>query len=94
MQLCDFNNIEIYFARILNKLCEVRRYQTPFSILAISSSLEVQRKAAEIWSGKYIQSAPLYPYSLSGQDVKKYALDIFPQIFVESRGGSQYRGFD
>jgi predicted O-linked N-acetylglucosamine transferase (SPINDLY family) len=52
MQICDFTNVESQFAQISEQIIRGEKVSTPFPILAISSSLEVQRKAAEIWVSK------------------------------------------
>jgi len=49
MQICDFTNVENEFAQVSEQIIRGERVSTPFPILAISGSPEVQRKAAEIW---------------------------------------------
>jgi len=52
MQICDFTDAESQFAQISKQIIRGEKVSTPFPILAISSSLKVQRKAAEIWVSK------------------------------------------
>ena len=49
MQICEFSNLEIEFARISERILRGEKAGRPFDIIAISSSPEVQRKTAEIW---------------------------------------------
>jgi predicted O-linked N-acetylglucosamine transferase (SPINDLY family) len=50
MRTCDFSNIEIEFAQITESIMRGEKTGCPFHMLAISSSLEVLRKTAEIWT--------------------------------------------
>ena len=52
MRICEFSNMEIEFARISERIMRGEKAGRPIDIIAISSSLEVQRKAAEIWIRK------------------------------------------
>ena len=52
MRICEFSNMEIEFVRISEKIMRGEKAGRPIDIIAISSSLEVQRKTAEIWIRK------------------------------------------
>src|SRR5271169_1917592 len=52
MRICEFSNIETEFAQISQRIMRGEKAGRPSHILAISSSLEVQRKMAEIWIRK------------------------------------------
>ena len=81
MQSCDFNNIEIYFARISEQIIRGEKVSEPFPILAISSSLEVQRKAAEIWIGKVHPIGAALPILTKRARHKKIRLGYFSADF-------------
>ena len=49
MQICEFTNAEHEFARLSERILRGEKASRPFPILAISGSLQVQKKAAEIW---------------------------------------------
>lgn len=49
MQICEFANVEREFAQLFDKIMRSEKASRPFPTLAMSSSLQVQRKAAEIW---------------------------------------------
>ena len=50
MRICEFSNIEIEFAQITESIMRGEKKGCPFHMLAISSSSEVLRKTAEIWT--------------------------------------------
>ena len=52
MRICEFSNMEIEFVRISERIMRGEKAGRPIDIIAISSSLEVQRKTAEIWIRK------------------------------------------
>jgi predicted O-linked N-acetylglucosamine transferase (SPINDLY family) len=52
MRICEFSNMEIEFVRISEKIMRGEKAGRPIDIIAISSSLEVQRKTAEMWIRK------------------------------------------
>ena len=52
MRICEFSNIETEFAQISQRIMRGEKAGCPFHIIAISDSLEVQRKTAEIWIRK------------------------------------------
>jgi predicted O-linked N-acetylglucosamine transferase (SPINDLY family) len=52
MRICEFSNMEIEFVRISEKIMRGEKAGRPVDIIAVSSSLEVQRKAAEVWIRK------------------------------------------
>lgn len=49
MQICDWSDLENQFAQLTTGLEREERVSPPFPVLAISGSLPLQRKAAEIW---------------------------------------------
>ena len=49
MQMCDWSDAEDQIAELTQKIQRNEKATTPFSFLALSSSLSLQRKAAEIW---------------------------------------------
>jgi predicted O-linked N-acetylglucosamine transferase (SPINDLY family) len=49
MQICEFANMETEFARLCERIMRGEKAGRPVHIIGISSSPEVQRKAAEIW---------------------------------------------
>ena len=49
MQICDFTNADYEFAQLSERILRGEKASRPFPILAISGSLQVQRKTAEIW---------------------------------------------
>jgi len=51
LQICDFSNLEARIEEISQALRQNRRVCTPFQMLAISGSPELQRRAAEIYAG-------------------------------------------
>jgi predicted O-linked N-acetylglucosamine transferase (SPINDLY family) len=62
MKVSDFPNVESQFAQVSEEILRGAKVSVPFPILAISSSLEVQRKAAEIWvSNRHPVRAALPP---------------------------------
>jgi predicted O-linked N-acetylglucosamine transferase (SPINDLY family) len=52
MRICEFSNMEIEFVRISERIMRGEKAGRPVDIIAVSSSLEVQRKAAEVWIRK------------------------------------------
>lgn len=50
LQLCDWGGLEAAFARITSELGERRRATQPFTVLAFSDQLTLQRRAAEIFA--------------------------------------------
>ncbi len=49
MQICDWRDVENQFAQLALKIQDNERVTTPFIALAITDSLSLQLKAAEIW---------------------------------------------
>lgn len=49
MQICDWVDVENQFAQLARRLEREERVSPPFPVLAITGSLALQRKAAEIW---------------------------------------------
>ncbi|MGZ5602068.1 MAG: tetratricopeptide repeat protein [Methylobacter sp.] len=49
MMICDWNDIDCQFIHAVEKIKSNEKVSPPFSIFAISNSLAVQRKAAEIY---------------------------------------------
>jgi predicted O-linked N-acetylglucosamine transferase (SPINDLY family) len=61
MQICEFPNIETEFARISQRIMQGEKAGRPSQILAISNSLEIQKKMAEIWIRKGPHALPSIP---------------------------------
>jgi predicted O-linked N-acetylglucosamine transferase (SPINDLY family) len=51
LQICDFSDLEVRMAEISRALQQNKRVCTPFQMLAISGSPELQRRAAQIYVG-------------------------------------------
>ncbi len=51
LQICDFSDLEARMAEISRALLQNKRVCTPFQMLAISGSPELQRRAAQIYVG-------------------------------------------
>jgi len=85
MHICDFTNVDSQFAQISEQIIRGERVSIPFPLLAISGSLEVQRKAAEIWVSKQHPISTALPVLTKRARRKKYALDTFLRIFVITR---------
>ena len=49
MQICDWSDAENQITELMQKIQRDEKATTPFSFLALSPSLSLQRKAAEIW---------------------------------------------
>jgi len=49
MTLCDWTDIEIQFEQLAEKITQNKKASAPFPVLAISSDLALQKKAAEIF---------------------------------------------
>jgi predicted O-linked N-acetylglucosamine transferase (SPINDLY family) len=49
MKVCDWNNVDDHFSRLFEKIDRNEKASSPFPILAISSSLPLQKKVAQIY---------------------------------------------
>lgn len=60
MQMCDWSEFDLEVDRLVEKIDRHENASTPFPVLALSNSLELQQKTAEIWAlGRYPASHAL-----------------------------------
>ena len=81
MQICDWGDVEEEIAELTQNIRQGNKSSAPFEVLALTSSLPVQRKAAEIWANeKYPPDASLahIPKHAKG---KKIRLGYFSMDF-------------
>ena len=81
MHICDFTNVDSQFAQISEQIIRGERVSIPFPLLAISGSLEVQRKAAEIWVSKQHPISTALPVLTKRARRKKIRLGYFSPDF-------------
>lgn len=66
MHICDWKNFDTQLAELTQKIQFNEKAATPFNIVALSASLPLQRKAAEIWVNTK------YPKNISLGKITKY----------------------
>ena len=66
MHLCDWKDAEPQLTELIQKIQGNEKAATPFSVLALSDSLSLQRKAAEIWV------TAMYPENPLLGEIEKY----------------------
>jgi predicted O-linked N-acetylglucosamine transferase (SPINDLY family) len=60
MHVCDWNGIDRQIAELAEKIRDGQRVAQPFHVLALTSSLPLQRKAAEVWiNSKFPETSDL-----------------------------------
>src|SRR5262249_20619755 len=50
MRICDWSNLETEIAQLVHKIDRAGKVSEPFPLLAVTNSLELQKKAAEIYA--------------------------------------------
>jgi protein O-GlcNAc transferase len=66
MQICSWAGLEDSVSALESKLADGRRAAPPFSLLAVTDSLAVQRQAAELWNAAYTPRQTLPPTARGG----------------------------
>jgi predicted O-linked N-acetylglucosamine transferase (SPINDLY family) len=83
MTICDWRNFKSEVDELIGKLKDAKKASVPFSFLSISGSLELQRKAAEIWTlAKYPENKLLHQI-VKRQRRKKIRIGYFSADFRE-----------
>ena len=66
MKICNWDNTENQCTQLIEKILLNQKVSPTFQVLAITDSLQVQRKAAEIWSNEY------HPAGIKPAEISKY----------------------
>jgi predicted O-linked N-acetylglucosamine transferase (SPINDLY family) len=70
MRFCDWNAVAQHLARLLDRIREGEPASLPFCLLGLSDSLELQRRAGEIWVRESAPAATLPPPRAYGAHAK------------------------